>query len=239
MKKKFFIVNSILFGLILVLDILYILFGGLWLKTITSLTFVAAGGVNLWCCLKTGVDKKFPIMLVVALFVAMLGDIIINLHFMAGAIIFAIGHVFYFVAYSYLCGFKWTDFVYAAAIFVPSLIIILTLPILKFDDSIMKIIVCIYALIISCMVGKALNNLLTTKSLSNIIILIGSVLFFISDFMLLLDVFGGLEIAGFFCLITYYPGQFLIAFAPFILAYKNSEEYKAKINQENHSKQHR
>ncbi len=218
MKKNILIVNFILMVAIIALDICYMFLGGLWLKTITSLTFVAVGGVNLVYCLKSGADKKFPIMLVVALFIAMLGDVVINLHFMLGAIVFAIGHIFYFIAYCYIQKFKWTDLLYALAIFVPSLIIILTMPFLTFDEIVMKVIVCVYALIISCMVGKAISNLVTQRNLTNLVILIGSILFFISDMMLLFDVFGSLAATDFLCLATYYPGQFLIAFSAFIYA---------------------
>ena len=47
----------------------------------------------------------------------------------------------------------------------------------------------------------------------NKLIVIGSILFFISDFMLMLDVFGNISEAGYLCLGTYYPAQFLLAFS--------------------------
>ena len=101
-KKNVFIINICLVGLITALDIMYMLMGGLWLKSITSLVFVVAGVTNLLFAIKQKTELKFPIILCVALAVAMLGDVIINIEFMAGAIIFAIGHVFYFVAYCML-----------------------------------------------------------------------------------------------------------------------------------------
>ena len=218
MKRNIFITNMALAGLIIILDLLYMFLGGLWLKSITSFVFVACGGVNLWFAYKNKLDLKFPIILTVALFVAMLGDIVINIEFMAGAIIFAVGHIFYFVAYCTLYKVSPSDLVYAFAIAIPSMLIVLFAPGLDYGGTMMKVVCCVYALIISCMVGKALANMLKEKSLTNIIILVGSVLFFISDLMLLLDVFGNIAGTGFACLATYYPGQIVIAFGSYLWA---------------------
>ncbi|MBE5758244.1 MAG: lysoplasmalogenase [Clostridiales bacterium] len=213
MKKYINFINYLMMAVILGLDIWYILQGGLWLKTLTSSIFVLLGIINLIYAIKSKCSLKFPIILVVALAVAMAGDVVINIDFMSGAIIFALGHVFYIIAYSFIEKFEWKNLIFASAIFVPSLLIILLLPVLNFDESIMKVICCIYALIISIMVGKAIANYLKDKSLCNLMILIGSALFFISDFMLLLDVFGHVNLTGLFCLLTYYPGQILIAYS--------------------------
>ena len=139
-KKNIFIINLCLMGLILALDISYMFYRALWLKSLTSLVFVAAGVVNLLFAKKQNAGLKFPIILCVALAVAMLGDIIINIEFMAGAIIFAVGHVFYFVAYCVLNKFKAFDLVYAFGIAVPSMAIVLFAPGLDYGGNIMKII---------------------------------------------------------------------------------------------------
>ena len=50
------------------------------------------------------------------------------------------------------------------------------------------------------------------KSTLNLIILIGSVLFFLSDFMLLFNVFSSVSaVFGILCLALYYPAEFLLA----------------------------
>lgn len=215
-KKNVFIINICLVGLITALDIMYMLMGGLWLKSITSLVFVVAGVTNLLFAIKQKTELKFPIILCVALAVAMLGDVIINIEFMAGAIIFAIGHVFYFVAYCMLNKFALTDLIYVFALAVPSMLIVLFAPGLDYGGSIMKVICAVYALIISFMVGKAAANMVKDRSISKIVIFTGSLLFFISDLMLLLDVFGSITWAVYICLITYYIGQITIVFGMYL-----------------------
>ena len=113
------------------------------------------------------------------------------------------------------------DFKYGLIIGVFSLSIILFTPFLNFDNSIMKTICCIYAIIISFMVGKTISNLRKENNSTNKIITIGSILFFISDLMLMLDVFGGISVTGYLCLATYYPAQFILAFSIFAYANEN------------------
>ena len=77
---------------------------------------------------------------------------------------------------------------------------------------------CLWCLrvIISFMLGKAISNSLRQTNMTNLIIVIGSLLFFISDFMLMLKSFADLPVAGYLCLGTYYPAQFLLAFSLFV-----------------------
>lgn len=230
MKKGFIIFNLIMFVLTIALDIIYALNGGLLLKASASLCFVLLGIGNLIYCLKTNNNKKYAIWLVVALFIAMLGDIAINLNFIIGAVIFAIGHIFYFVAYCFLHKICWKDLICASCIFVVALLIILLSPQLNFDNIIMKMVCIIYALIISFMLGKALSNFITSCTTLNLVILIGSILFFFSDAMLLFDVFGNVPATGLLCLFTYYPGQFVLAHSifTFVNTNKNTENSNNK-----------
>ena len=94
-----------------------------------------------------------------------------------------------------------------------ALSIILFIPFLDFESQLMLGVCCTYAVIISFMVGKAISNVWQEKNLLNKVIVVGSILFFISDFMLMLDVFGNISTASYLCLATYYPAQFLLAFS--------------------------
>ena len=110
--------------------------------------------------------------------------------------------------------------IYSALIFVPSLLIILLVPIFDFGGITLQILCCVYAFVISIMVGKAIANFIKDKSALNLIILIGSVLFFFSDFMLLFNVFSDISrVFGILCLATYYPAENLLAYS--ILKHKN------------------
>lgn len=197
-------------------DICYISLGGLAIKATTSIFFVLLGLVNLTYVILSKQALKFPIIMTIGLFFAMLGDILLNIEFIVGAILFAVAHVWYFIAYTCIQKFKATDLIYGIAIFIPSVIFILCMPFLDFGGLLMKIIVVCYALIISLMVGKSIANLVQQPTGQNILIVIGSILFFFSDLMLLLNVFGDLSRAfDVLCLATYYPAECLLATALF------------------------
>ena len=217
MKKLHLTLNIIFASLIVLFDILYtfVFKSNLLVKSITSAFFVIMGLVNLLIAIKLKSSSlKYPIVMCVALFLAMVGDIAINLIFELGAGFFAIGHIFYFIAYCYLRKFQWKDLLYGLCIFVPVLALILFVPIFDFGGSFLMIVCLVYALIISCMVSKAVSNFIQEKSLLNLIILVGSILFCVSDLMLLFDNFTGLpNIMGILCLATYYPAQVFLAYS--------------------------
>lgn len=215
MKKIFMMANAIMLALILVFDIWYMLGGGLFAKSIASIMFVIAGIINLTYCIKNKVNLKFPKWMVVALTCAMLADILLVLNFYLGVVVFAIGHIFYFISYCMLKKIDRKDLICGISIFAFALSVILFTPFLDFGSNFMKTICCVYALIISFMVGKAISNLLKEKNSTNITIVIGSILFFVSDMMLMFNKFGNIPGTNYLCLGTYYPGQFVLAFSIF------------------------
>ena len=218
MKNKlnwFNVLNVALILAVLVGDVFYILEDTLLIKSITSLCFVALGVVNLVYAIKNKTANfKFCVLMLVGLFFAMLGDIVLDIKgmFIYGALLFAVGHVFYFVSYCQLISFKWKDLIYGAAIFVPATLLITLAPFFDFGGILMEIVCVFYAVIISCMVGKAISNYVADKKLLHLLLLIGSCLFFFSDLMLLLNVFGNMpRVIGILCLATYYPAECVLA----------------------------
>ena len=229
MKKSFFIINIILGLLTIISDVFYALYGGLWLKGVTSTGFVLIGLVNLvYVLLIKDRNIKFACFMLVGLVLSLVADIVLNIHFMIGAVIFALAHVLYIVSYSVISKYHWKDLIPAAIIFVPSALVITLVPLFDFGGILMEVVCVVYALIISLMVGKSVSNLIKEKSVSNLIIMIGSILFFISDLMLLFNVFGSVEanVALIFdnlCLATYWPAQVLLAYS---IYHKTTEKKK-------------
>ena len=216
MKKTFNILNLFLIIAVLVCDVCYIVFGGLWLKGLTSFLFVVIGITNLIFVFANKIEgqKKFAVIMLIGLIFAMVGDVVINIVFVEGAALFAVGHVFYFVAYCVLEKFSIKDLIIASVIFVLSAAVILFVPIFDFGGMFMQIVCLAYALIISCMLGKAISNLTKKINALNILLVVGSVLFFLSDLMLLFDVFSNVGLwAIVLCLATYYPAQCFLAYA--------------------------
>lgn len=207
-------------------DCLYVRYGNqLWLKSVTSALFVILGAVNLvYLILNKEKSLKFPILMVTGLVFAMLGDVILEIHFIAGAALFAIGHVFYFVAYTVDERFKPTDLIYTACILVPAILLITLAPCFDFGGVLMEVVCVVYATVISFMVGKAIANFVRVRDKKHLIVMLGSILFFTSDLMLLFNVFTSLPYFGALCLATYYPAEILLAFSVFLHLGKGSGE---------------
>jgi len=214
MKLGVYIINILLFIGVSIGNYFYNTVGTLTIKSITSAGFVLIGLINLiyaLVVLKTK-DKKFVIIQFAGLVFAMLGDIILEPSFIVGAMLFAVGHILFFVAYCFLEKFNWKDLIYGVVIFIPATLFILLAPIFKFESVLMQIVCVVYAVIISLMLGKAISNFVRNRSVLNLIILIGSFLFLFSDLMLLLRHFANLSrVFGYLCLATYYPAECILA----------------------------
>lgn len=212
MKKSVLITNLILIIAVLVGDVFYMINGSIWVKALTSLGFVAIGAVNLVYLLKTKPnDKRFAWFMLAGLVFSMLGDIFLEIIFILGAGLFAVGHVLYFVAYCYLAKPRWLDLIISACIAIPSVLVITLVPVFNFGGFLMEMVCIIYALVISCMVGKAVGNYVKFKSVLTLVVMIGSILFFFSDLMLLFNVFADISrVFGVLCLSSYYPAQILL-----------------------------
>ncbi len=181
-------------------------------KSIASGLFVLCGAVNLYFLFKNhkgeGIWKG--IILLTGLAFAAAGDIVLIDHFVMGAVLFAIGHVFFLVYFCLLQKFHVMDFILAGLLILVALLVILLYPKFEFDG--LKMVVVIYAIVISCMLAKAIGNYFNFKNTPNLITMLGAFLFFFSDLMLLFYVFAGnVEIFDYFCIYTYYPAEFMLA----------------------------
>ena len=193
-------------------DIIYMEVGTLFLKGTLSCGFVSIGVVNLIYALQSKSPMRYPLILTIGLFFAMLGDIVLGLTFIPGVVLFALGHVFYCIAFAGLCPLSRWEVIFSAAFFALAVGIIKFLPVLDFGSSLLENICLVYGLIISCMVGKSLGNYRVEHTRANLIAAVGSLMFYFSDVMLVLAWFGnGPRLTDILCLITYYPGQCLLA----------------------------
>ena len=167
-------------------------------KSTASAVFVICGLMNFILTKKYFVNVKFLID-----------------NFCLGAILFAVGHIFYFVSFLFLQKFNYKDILIGLCIFGCVLLIIFLYPNFNFDG--MLILILVYALIITLMLGKSVSNCIFSYSFANLYILIGTFLFFFSDAMLLFYVFGPHTLVfDILCVFTYYPGQFMLASSMFV-----------------------
>ena len=212
MKKSVFLLNLLLIAAVQAADVWYLTNGGLWRKGVTSFGFVLIGILNVaYLLLSRRKSLRFPVLLTVGLAVAMIGDIVVNLRFIEGALIFAVGHIFHFIAYCCHRSLRKADVILSLGIFAASALILTCVPAFDFGGGLLLGICLGYALIISFMVGKASGNAVRERNTGNVLRMIGSILFFFSDLMLVLYYFADApRIVDILCVVTYYPAQCLI-----------------------------
>ena len=191
------------------------------LKCICSAAFALLGVINLLFAVAiTQEDTEFFILMSVGLVFAMLGDVFINKSFAIGAGFFALGHVGLTIAYSFLQGFNSRDVIIVGVIFLATAAFLLFAPCVDFGSKTNKWICLSYSFIISVMLGKATANLISQVNAVNALISAGSLLFFFSDLMLVLNWFVGVgKWAANACMGTYYPALCFLAFSMYFKAF--------------------
>ena len=203
-------VNIILLAGAAVCLVCYDIFGGLWLKGVTSSWFVLLGTINL--CAARKYRSPFFRRIVLGLFCGMCADVLLGIAFYAGVIVFALGHVLYLAAFYTLEKFRLRDLWCMLPMAAISIFFIVGTPWIHVEDLSMIILLLFYALVISAMMGKALSNLSYKPSLGRKLLAVGSLLFWFSDLMLAVDMFGqSSRLIWILCSYSYWPAQNLLA----------------------------
>ena len=206
-------VNILLLLCAAVCLVCYDIFGGLWLKGVTSSWFVVLGAVNLRAArqLPRKTLRAF-ILLEAGLFCGMCADVLLGVVFFAGVGAFALGHILYLAAFCCQEPFRRRDLAFCLPVAAVSFFLILGTPWISVADPVMRPVVLVYALIISAMVGKAVSNLIRQPGTFRWLLAIGSILFWFSDLMLLIDMFGTpSRLTWILCSYTYWPAQNILA----------------------------
>ena len=189
--------------------------GGLWLKGVTSSWFVLLGGVNLWSARNLrGRQLWFCLLMEAGLFCGMCADVLLGMVFFVGVIVFALGHVLYLIAFCILEDFSRKDLLVILPLTLLSIFFATGTPWITLEDPVLKKLLIGYAVIISAMLGKAVSNLIRKPGLLQRILAVASVLFWFSDLILAIDMFGqSSRLTWILCSYSYWPAQSLLAHA--------------------------
>lgn len=218
-EKNLFLYGNLIFGVLLLVATICFMQTNITsyiTKTIASSLFVLCGAFNLFLLYKYYDFKTnwFALFLMIGLAFAMLGDILLISNFVVGAVLFAIGHIFFAIYFCFIAKINWVDIISLVLLLTVALLLIFLYPNFQFDG--MRLVVIVYAVIISTMLAKAIGNLINKKSTRNLIAFLGAFLFYFSDLMLLFYRFAGNNmIFDYFCVYTYYPAEFLLAITIF------------------------
>jgi len=193
----------------------YDIFGGLWLKGVTSSWFVLLGGLNLWAARKQQ-PLRFFILAETGLLCGMIADVLLGIAFFAGVVAFALGHILYLAAFCSLERFCLRDVKISIPLILISIFLVFGTPWITVEDPVLRKLLLGYAVIISLMLGKSVSNLICRPDLFRWLLFIGSALFWFSDLVLAVDMFGqSSRLTWIFCSYCYWPAQNLIAHALF------------------------
>lgn len=222
-SKKVFILNIIFLICAFSCLICYDIFGGLWLKGVTSGWFVLLGLLNVlyvWNHKKK--RRSFVFLIELGLFFGMCADILLGVQFISGILFFAAGHVVYLVAFFKLEKFKKRDILITLPFVVISLYIVTGTSFIQIEEQVLEKMLLGYACIIACMLGKAVSNLISEKSKCRWFIFVGSIMFWFSDIVLAIDMFGeSSRLTWILCSYVYWPAQNIMAHS---MVYINDEE---------------
>jgi uncharacterized membrane protein YhhN len=213
MKKRFLIINLIISTLILLINCLYLNGGKIELKFTMSILFTIMGFLNLGFYYLNKIKiKKSLVLIFLGLVLSMVGDIIIFYDFIYGAVFFVFAHFMYILSYNFIEKYCIKDIKIISFIFIVGLSFINLVPFIKIEETNLRILSILYTFVISIMCGKSISNYMQKRELFRLIIMIGSILFLISDMCLVLDVFAKVGIIAFYLTgILYFPAQILLS----------------------------
>ena len=214
-RKQIKKVNILLLICAVICLVCYDIFGGLWLKGVTSGWFVLLGCVNLVAARNLEWKQlRFIGLMVAGLFCGMCADVLLGVAFFAGVGVFALGHVLYFIAFCTLEKFCLRDLKIMIPLALLSIFLVTGTPWITVTDPLLQKLIPVYAVIISMMLGKAIGNLILRPSLFRWLLAIGSFLFWFSDLILAVDMFGqSSRLTWILCSYAYWPAQNILAHA--------------------------
>ena len=209
--------NIVLLVCAFVCLVCYDLFGGLWLKGVTSSWFVVLGGVNLWAVRKVQWKQlRFFVLMEAGLICGMCADVLLGVEFFAGIGVFALGHILYLVAFYSLEKSNLRDLRIILPLSLLSIFVVVGTPWITVEDPVLRKLLLGYAVIISAMLGKAISNLVWNPSPYRWLLAIGSVMFWFSDLVLAIDMFGQpSRLIWILCSYSYWPAQNILAHSLF------------------------
>ena len=230
MEKRTLRINYALLVLLILFTVGHLILNILPLKWLASTCFVVLAFVNFFYTKKAKPEKtKAALCMLTGMILAMGGDVSINFNFVAGAAAFALGHVFYFITYCVIERFRKSDFILSFILIAICTCFLFAAPIFEFKG--LEAVALAYCIIINFMTGKAVMNACRNRTKSNLVFAVGSVLFLISDIMLVLNSFADTSnITHILCLSIYYPGQWVLSFGMFHLGNEPKESIKGVRN---------
>lgn len=169
---------------------------------------------------------RYPMLIMIALILAIIGDLTLRMNFPLGAGSFALCHVLYIVAYHLVDGFRIRELIYTAFFGAGCICVFTLLPWVHIGSPLMWTVCIAYSVIVSFMAGKAISNAQSRKDRASILTAIASCMFWLSDVFVLLATFSTLDRMTMrsIDLGLYYPAQFILAYTIYLFFASKDEK---------------
>lgn len=187
------------------------------MKGVTSFWFVLIGLVNVIYARKRKLENtRILIIIEIGLIFGMCADVLLGIEFIYGVVAFALGHVFYMIAFYSMEKPRRKDLLIIIPIAIISMFIVAGTPYIQVEDALLEKMMLVYAVIIACMLGKATSNFTVKKNTFRCLLFVGSVMFWFSDVMLVMNMFGTpSRLIWMLSTYVYWPAQNVLAYSMF------------------------
>ncbi len=162
-------------------------------KALCCLGFVVMAGISMLYSLLCRHNRITALLLLLGAITGYWGDITLGEVLSIGTLFFAVGHIFYALAFLRQRPSKKQMLYLWGGIFAAAGMLILCHPHLFFPDLATRLAALAYAAVISLMTAAAAALFFRQKSVAALVTLCGAALFFLSDLLLMLQAF----LAGF------------------------------------------
>lgn len=186
MKKIFFIINIFLMLVLAICITFCLIFEIVALKWISGLILLLMSGLNLYYTYMKNPKHMLPAILITAANVfAFAGDMILYNGSIFSLIVFAISNVFILINLNKKSKICILDLIFAAAILIPMLLLIIFGDIYGFGHPFTMILIIFYFALLSLNLGKSLLDVFKNKNKANVLTVISLAILLVYNFLII------------------------------------------------------
>lgn len=186
MKKVFFIINIFLMLVLAICITFCLIFEIVALKWISGLIILLMSGLNLYYTYMKNPKHMLPAIFITAANVfAFAGDMILYNGSIFSLIVFAISNAFILINLNKKSKICILDLIFAAAIFIPMLLLIIIGDIYGFNHPFTMILIILYFALLSLNLGKSLLDVFKNKNKANVLTVISLAILLVYNFLII------------------------------------------------------
>lgn len=186
MKKVFLTINIFLMIILSICLTFCLIFEIVALKWISGLIILVMSGLNLYYTYMKNSKNMLPAIFITAANVfAFAGDMILYNGSIFSLIVFALSNVFILINLNVKSKISILDLIFASAIFIPMLLLIIFGDIYGFGNSFTMLLIILYFALLSLNLGKTLLDVFKNKNSSNVLATISVSILLVYNFLII------------------------------------------------------